>query len=249
MRAALVAGCAMALAVLPMSVSAQEVEDDWEFAEDAARGLTVAMVRYEGGQAIVAQCEGGVLKGALIGLPATTETHYAVQARRGDGRTDNQLWAAAPGQTAFMTDSAARSLRFMRGGGLFEIIAEPGSAAIRATFDLPSQSANLDRVLTACGWPLEDERDVIPEVRGILIQISRSEALGARTSPARPTIEINCLTRSRELRECRPGRLRPGFEVADRRAAEAMNGTSIAPERSGGTITNGVVTTFALVPD
>lgn len=249
MRALLVAGCAMALAVSPMSVAAQEAEDDWEFAEDTARGLTVAMVRYEGGQAIVAQCENGILKNALVGLPAMAEPHYTVQARRGDGRTDIQQWGATPGQTVFISDSASRSLRFMRGGGSFEITAEPGSAAIRANFDLPSESTNLDRVLTACGRPIQDDRDTIPVVRDILIQISRSAVLGAQTSPARPTIEISCLTRNRELRDCRPAQARAGHEDADRRAAEAMNGTAVAPERSGGTVRNGVVNTFAMTAD
>ncbi|MES2835536.1 MAG: hypothetical protein V4707_12600 [Pseudomonadota bacterium] len=248
MRAWLFAGCAMALAVSPMTAWAQQADDDWDFAQDAATGRTVALARYEAGQMIVAECQAGVLRAALVGLPATTGTHYTVEARRADGRTDTQVWSAAPGQTTFLTPTAARDSRFLRGGGMFEIHAAVGAPPVQATFDLPAQSANLDRVLTACGAPLQDDRDAMPVVRDLLFEANRSPLPNAAMASPRPLIEVSCVVRTRELRECRPTRVRPGFEDKDREAAEAMNERGVRISGPRGPVPQGVVYTAVAAP-
>lgn len=146
--------CAPALAI------AQE-DDDWEFGEDAARQLSVATVRYDAGKAVVAQCEKGEFKVVIVGLPATTAASRQLDASRADGRRDRQGWFATPGQTAFTSTVSGRDARFLRGGGLFDLRSAQGEEGtpMRASFDLPTQNANLDRVLTACGYATSDARD------------------------------------------------------------------------------------------
>ena len=136
--------------------------DDWEFGEDAARQLTVATVRYDGDKAVVVQCEKGDLRVAIVGLPATTTVTRHLDVTRADGRRDRQGWFATPGQTVFTSTVAGRDARFLRGGGLFDLRSAAGDAApVHATFDLPTQNANLDRVLTACGYATTDDRDLL----------------------------------------------------------------------------------------
>lgn len=248
MKQWLLVGCALALAFSPVSASAQNADDDWDFAQDAATSRTVALARYEAGQMIVAECQAGVLRAALVGLPATTETHYTVDARRADGRLDTQVWSAAPGQTTFLTSNAARDIRFLRGGGVFEIHSAAGSAAVQATFDMPTQSANLDRVLTTCGWPLEDDRDAMPVVRDLLFDASRSPLPSPTMASPRPLLEVSCLVRNRELRECRPTRARAGFEEKDREAAETLNERAVRISGPRGPVPPGVVYTAVLAP-
>lgn len=239
MRVLLVAGCAMALAVSPMSVAAQEADDDWEFAEDAARGLTVAMVRYEGGQAVVAQCLRGELKAVIVGLPAAAGTGRTLLATRWDDRADRQVWtmeAAPSGRPATFTSSTpARDLRFMRGGGAFNLRSEEGQAApVRATFDLPTQSTSLDRVLTACGHSVADDRDRLvraPENLRYGQEPSSSSPQTPEGPPPAPTgrlvsvVNISCIVRAMQLTECRVDHAIPAG--SGDRTARQMNGMAV----------------------
>ncbi len=134
-------------------------EDDWEFQHEASLNQTVAAVRYDAGVAIVLQCRDNALSAALVGMPAGVGG-IEVQARRADGRTDLQTWVPGPQPGVMLSTVPARDIRFMRGGGLYSVRTVDGAPrALRTNFDLPTQSANLDRVLTACGWALADDRD------------------------------------------------------------------------------------------
>ena len=200
-------------------------EDDWEFQHEAALNQTVAAVRYDAGVAIVAQCRDRALSTALIGMPAGMGG-VEVQARRADGRTDTQAWVSGPGPGIYLSSLPARDIRFMRGGGLYSIRTADGAPRpLRTNFDLPTQSANLDRVLTACGWALTDDRDQLAVATGI--SIVNPEAVGRRRMPTRPgattraprrEIEptplppsvpppaenrVSCIVRDLHLRDCR----------------------------------------------
>lgn len=246
-----VALCAILIAG-PTAAIAQET-DDWEFQSDPSRNLTVAVARYDSGLAVIAQCRDAALTTALIGMPAGTRP-FEVMAQRADGRADTQSWApgAAPG--IFVSTVAARDIRFMRGGGLYSIhTAEGAPVAIRASFDLPTQSANLDRVLSACGWGLTDERDLLTRARRGEVSFrdpdappprSRPQGRGARAGqpappppPAEPVVpglppaetQISCVLRDMELTDCRfdhPARV-SGAEVT--RALRRLEGTKMYP--------------------
>ena len=158
MRLTLIAALCAFVCVGPTVAVAQD-EDDWEFQHEASLNQTVAAVRYDAGVAIVVQCRDNALSAALVGMPAGVGG-FEVQARRADGRTDTQTWAPGPQPGVFLSTVPARDIRFMRGGGLYSVRTPDGAPrALRTNFDLPTQSANLDRVLTACGWPLMEERD------------------------------------------------------------------------------------------
>lgn len=158
MRVTLIAAlCAFACAG-PTAAMAQD-EDDWEFQHEASLNQTVAAVRYDAGVAIVVQCRDNALSLALVGMPDGVGG-FEVEARRADGRTDIQTWAPGPAPGIVLSTVPARDIRFMRGGGMYAIHTPEGARrALRTNFDLPTQSANLDRVLTACGWGLTDDRD------------------------------------------------------------------------------------------
>lgn len=223
MRAELYAGLAMAVG-LGLATTAVAQDDDWEFQEDAARHISVAAVRYDGGAAIVVQCRDGALTAVLAGMPAGVES-VALQATRADGRSDQQTWVSAGAAGALRSTQAHRDARFMRGGGAFAVRTAAGETpSFTSSFDLPAQSANLDKVLTACGWALTDDRDAIPRAEGEITLVNPHRATPRRSRsvqnlpsrprapaeapagpPSLPPIErqVSCIVRDRTATECR----------------------------------------------
>lgn len=220
MMAAAVAAVAIAGAG---TAQAQATDDDWEFAEDPARGLTVAASRYDAGPSIIAQCREGALALMLVGMPAGTGA-IELNATRADGRSDTQAWRPAGSDGVLRSTIPARDLRFLRGGGAYAVRTGEGvEPAFAATFDLPTQSANLDRVLAACGWDLADDRDQAPRAQGASLtdpdarapRRSTSRSITQRRSeprrpepPAEPRLvpaeqQISCMVRNGRLTECR----------------------------------------------
>lgn len=205
--------------------AAMPQDDDWEFQEDPAQNLMVAAVRYEAGAAIVVQCRAGALTAVLVGL-TPAPGGLELNAARADGRQDLQAWAPAGSPGAFRSETAARDVRFMRGGGRYSLRTAEGAATrLRADFDLPTQSANLDRVLTGCGWALTDDRDVIARVGNeVSLNDPNAPPSRRRRGPSRPRAEgsgraetpdsgppapppaetqVSCIIRNLRLTECR----------------------------------------------
>lgn len=211
---------AATLAVQPMTAFAQD--DDWEFQQDAGRKLTVAAVRYDDGKAIIARCQDGDLKLVVVGLPQMTEPVVYLEGRRPDGRQDTQVWNPQSGEgvAALSSGVPARDIRFLRGGGAWGIRTLPDAPrAMRATLDLPSQSANLDRVLVECQRSLQDDRDTLPRAR-----FRAAEAAAQPdTKPRRPVrrgqvvgvAEISCIIRDLRYTDCRADYERPEGAAED----------------------------------
>lgn len=196
---------AAALAVGLCAGQAAAQDDDWEFQEDAAQGVSVAAVRYDAGQMIVVQCRQGTLTTAVTGLPPSAEP-LRFAATRADGRRAAQIWVSVGTPDGYRSVSPGRDARFLRGGGTYVVRTGPDApAAVNGTFDLPSQSANLDRVLTACGWTLEDDRDLLAEADEIFLDRPRRGRAEARPyrPPAIPEREVSCVVREMRLRDCR----------------------------------------------
>lgn len=206
---------------LVLATAAVGQDDDWEFQEDAAQHITIAAARYDAGQMIVVQCRDNKLAVVLTGLPQSAEP-LQLAATRADGRSDEQRWVASGAPGAYRAVSPGRVTRFLKGGGLYSVHTEDGAAtAFRGAFDLPSASANLDRVLTACGWALTDERDLLAEAavtvdrtgpsvhrrapsRSVALRSARREPdVPATPPPPTPELEVSCIVRDMHLRECR----------------------------------------------
>ena len=219
-------------------------EDDWEFQHEPSLNQMVAAVRYDAGVAIVVQCRDNALSAAVVGMPQGAGG-FAVQATRTDGRTDIQTWAPGPAPGIYLSTVPARDIRFMRGGGLYSVRTPEGAPrALRTDFDLPTQSANLDRVLAACGWGLTDDRDSLARADGAVSFInpegqrfrgppraSRPRASGGR--PARPAPpppgppvlppaegQISCVVRAMQLTDCRADH--PAAAAAGRPGADSL---------------------------
>lgn len=240
MRTTLFAALCAILCAGPTAAIAQD-EDDWEFQHEASLNQMVAAVRYDAGVAIVVQCRDNALSLALVGMPAGVGG-LEVQARRADGRTDVQTWAPGPAPGILLSTVPARDMRFMRGGGLYSIRTADGAPrALRTNFDLPTQSANLDRVLAACGWGLTDDRDQLARASRAEVTFrdpdappprERPRGRGARPGmpepperPAGPVVpvlppaegQISCVLREMRLTGCRidhPATAAAGGEAA-----------------------------------
>jgi hypothetical protein len=220
LAAALGAGQAAALA---------PQDDDWEFQEDAAQGVSVAAVRYDAGQMIIAQCREGRLTVVLSGLSQTSE-QLRVAATRGDGRAAEQRWVATRATGAWRSASPGRDARFLRGAGNWSFRnADPTTPAFTGVFELPAQSANLDRVLTACGWALEDDRDLLVEAEVLLDRPRRGQAPAAHRyrAPNKPEREVSCVVRGMRLRDCRADHPRSTWNADVRSVIQAVEGEEV----------------------
>jgi hypothetical protein len=261
MKSTLFAALCAVLCAGPTLAVAQD-EDDWEFQHEPSLNQTVAAVRYDAGVAIVVQCRDRALSAALIGMPAGVGG-IEVQARRADGRTDVQTWAPGPQPGILMSTVPARDIRFMRGGGLYSIrTADGASRALRTNFDLPTQSANLDRVLSACGWALTDDRDQLtrasreisfrdpnarprerPRGRGARPGMPDAPEAAAPVVPTLPPAErqMSCVLQDQKLTSCRFDHPAAAALIGrdGARLLEQVEGTEMyAPE---GTVTEGHV--------
>ena len=197
-----------ALVLLASSTVALAQDDDWEFQEDPSQKLSVAAVRYEGGQMIALQCEDEQLRLVITDLPQL-EGQLHLTGTRADGRGVEQVWTPiAPG--VYRSAMPGRDARFLRGGGAYSLRpSRHETAAISVDFDLPAESANLDRVLTACGWALEDDRDLLPEAYEAYLSPNMRERAGPDEAvryyrvAANPEREVSCIVRGARLADCR----------------------------------------------
>ena len=202
--------------------------DDWEFAEDTARNLSVAAVRFDGGQAIIVQCNAGELKVALQGLPDRTGPSHRLLAERTDGQTDVQTWQINAGRTWF-SGVPSRDARFLRSSGVFKFRSASGQPSpLSAAFTLPSEHANLDRVLTACGYALRDDRDALARAE-VMQTVVTSDSGSTAGAPGR-SMEISCIIRNGNYQDCRVDHMMPGQrESSARREAARWNGKRVNP--------------------
>jgi hypothetical protein len=227
---------AAALCLAPGPAFAQQV-DDWAFVETEEHGM-IAITEFAGGQAILAQCRDGELKVMLTGLPTTTERARDVQASRADGRHSPQTWLASETPGVFTAAVPGRQARFLRGGGTYEIrTAEGEMPPVRATFDLPAASANLDRVITGCRWAIEDERDALEQPGPQSFEWARSRGRAPQPDRPRPRrregqlvsiVHLSCIVRDLRLAECRADHQLPVSGPHGTMAARNMNGERLA---------------------
>lgn len=152
------------VALLASSASAQEpARDDWNLSADEGRDLMLATVAYSSGQTIAVRCQAGVLDVIVTGLPAIDERTRYIETTVGDRPTERGPWASGRDGTTVLGVSPAPTARSLRAGGpvRFSVAVDAAneSPLRQYAFDLPAESASLDRVLNACGTPKTDARD------------------------------------------------------------------------------------------
>ena len=183
------------------SLSISQEADDWDFAEDISRKLTVATASYSAGTSIIVHCQDGELNVVMLGLPASHENLRRLDATRSDGTTDTQAWVVGEGKM-LTSNMPSRDARFLRVGGALRLRSSAGQPSpISASFELPTQHANLDRVISGCGYELENDRDRIPRAD----PQHRLTRKPPRSEGGRPghSIEVSCLVRAGAYQECR----------------------------------------------
>lgn len=206
--------------------------DDWEFHEDAARGM-VAMARYSGGQSVIVQCKGGALNVLLVGLPVTGGGPRDFEAQRADGRRDRQSWRPGEAPNVLTATVIGRTVRFLRRGGDYSLaLTEPGAPPVRVSFDMPTSFENLDRVIAACDWPLEDERDRLDQAEPGAFEWARTG--GRRQGPREGEGTLigvshhSCIIRGLRLSDCRVDHQLPRNSSDGARAARDLEGTRLS---------------------
>jgi len=224
----------LAATALALPALAQDAGDDWDLREDPARKLTLATLEYEGAPTLAVRCLDGDLSVMATRLPTPltgANTMEMIVAERspglswrpiGDGRT---AYHAAP-------DIAARDLR--RGGPVTLRVIGEGGRIQRYDLSAPAASANVGRVLQACGRALSDPRDDLRRLdpRGVTwLQRGRPEFPTAAASRGIETGEVvsSCIVNGRGgLDDCRLESETPkdaGFAAA---AAQGRQGARLA---------------------
>jgi len=216
-----------------MTAVGQTAEDDWEFAHDPEKKLSVAMVRYEEGTALMAQCQAGALRLALTGLPGTSDPSRTLTVARSDGAADVQTYDVVAQN--LLSKTWARDARFLRTTGSVQVRTTSGaSQPFSASFELPAQHRNLDQVLTACGYSLENDRDQLPRADEAmrLTPPPRKLTTGGRSGSS---VEISCIVQSGRLEGCRSDHHPEDFQPRSaQREAATWNGRRVHRDDAAG---------------
>lgn len=160
---ALVAGAALAL-----PASAQEASEDWDLTTNAEQQLTLATLDF-GDNVLALRCSAGALDLLVTGAPVSTGASRKVRVSAGAIAAEEQLWIAQAGQPVLGADEPARLARQLRPGGQLDVRIEPETEAERPhrfRLTVPASANAVNAVLTACGQPLDEPRDLIARVSG-----------------------------------------------------------------------------------
>jgi hypothetical protein len=229
----LLAAAAIAACSLTSSVASAQETDDWEYGEDAERALSAAVSRYDSGHAVIVQCRAGELTVVVQGMEFG-KGRRQLDIVRADGRRDRQPWIGQSSGAAG-AEAPGRAARMMRGGGAIQFRTSEGRPTVRLGLDLPSESSNVDRVLTACGRPLEDERDSRPIFAGELNERSFRRVYNRRdaTIPLEDgaaMAEVTCIVGDDlKLRDCVVEQALPTGTMFGLGTAERLTGVEVDP--------------------
>lgn len=160
MRGAVIAAL---LAIAASPAVAQETGDDWDLTVDETQQMMLATVGYSSGQAIAVRCRAGELDVLISGLPPMEGPGRRIETAYADGRVESGLWLAAGNGALIFSPAPRLDARRLRQGGPLQLsvaLESPPTGPLRRySLDLPAQSANLDRVLNACGADRPDPRE------------------------------------------------------------------------------------------
>lgn len=201
--------------------------DDWDFATDPVRGLTIASVEYASGVSLSVQCMNGELTVGLVGLPASASAIRQFERQFDDGRIET--WHFDGGSENSLVADSPRYARSLRAGGNLVLSAKPdGSPPVQVRLDLPNQSSNLDLVLLACGRALTTPLDSAPDLGSVLlVQAAVEIPPAAFRGHNRIQIVLDCLIIRSRLQSCQSESQTPSDQAAGDATARSANGTRV----------------------
>lgn len=160
---AFVLGAAFAALASPALAQQSAPSEDWDLTANAEQQLTLATVDF-GENVLALRCRAGALDLLLTGVPASVGTTRRIRVSAGGIVEEDQIWAAQAGQPVLGADEPARLARQLRAGGDLDLRIDKETDADRPRryrLTAPASAASVDAVLTACGEPLAEPRDLI----------------------------------------------------------------------------------------
>lgn len=159
-RRVVAAGLALLLAG---PAAAQDAGEDWDLVQ--RHDAISASIAFDSGLAVAVRCDDGSLETYIAGLapPRERDNQRTVAYAFGDRPMRDSTWQNREDGHALFADLPAPLARRFRSGGDLQLrIAAHGDApARRYVVSLPPSPAAIDRVLTTCGRPTVDPRDVL----------------------------------------------------------------------------------------
>lgn len=235
----------LAAAVCALGASpalAQQAAEDWDLTTNAEQQLTLATLDF-GANVLALRCRAGELDMLLTGVPVSIGPTRKVQVSAGAIAAEDQVWIAQPGQPVLGADEPARLARQLRAGGDLDLRLDPEDPADRSRryrLTVPASAAAVDAVLTACGQPLDEPRDLLVRVNSgpetVWVDIGHvkfpDNAGAINAAPA--AVRVSCVIADDwTLRDCRadtetaPGH---GFGAS---AVAGITGARLGPPADG----------------
>lgn len=159
----------LAAAVCALGASpavAQQAAEDWDLTTNAEQQLTLATLDF-GANVLALRCRAGELDMLVTGVPVSTGATRKVRVLAGSIAAEDQVWIAQPGQPVLGADEPARLARQLRAGGDLDVRLDPEDPTGRShryRLTVPASVAAVDAVLTACGQPVDEPRDLLARV-------------------------------------------------------------------------------------
>ncbi len=176
------------VALTASSANAQDISDDWAFTVDQGRNVMLATAAYSTGQTIAVRCQSGVLDVLVTALPVVAGPSRFVETTVGERPPERGWWFSGEAGAAILSSTPEPTARSLRAGGRLRLSValdtENDGPTRQYAFDLPGQSASLDRVLDACNTPKTDPRDDLP--RWMRSRESAGELWSRRAFPEFP---------------------------------------------------------------
>jgi len=215
-------------ASLAASVQAQEATT-WDVQSEGSDRL-IASVLFDNGPGLAIQCSDGAFDFALVNLPPAPRggSGSRILETGSDLATlEDSSWQAEARSSTALAFTAARRVRALRKGGVFYVRTPAAEGEPTTTFalPLPTDSVGIDRVLEACGKPLVEPRDDLPEINHLLEPTRWAlrpfelypPARALRAGGGMTQVEVSCLIAPEgRVRDCRIESERPaGMGVGD----------------------------------
>lgn len=221
----------MALLVSPASARQQNaIDDDWDYGENSEHNTVAASVSYSSGQFLLAHCANNIFTLAITALPEQEGQSYSATVST-TPRNIIQTWKKMGGVPR-LSDDPARDARLLRNGGTLTLTTpQTGQLpAVSVPLELPSQHANLDKVLIQCGYELADDRDHLARVDPAMMLVGERNSYMLNDRPS-SSIELTCIVTNGRLQACRRHRVLPDMTASRVDSAVAKwNGKRVQPQ-------------------